>query len=138
MQTASSSLRIGAVAGLAGIGVETVRFYEKRGLIDTPPRESSGYRAYPADVVDRLRFIRRTKDLGFSLREIRELLQLRRASDVRCDEVCDRVSGKIEEIDRRIREMKRIRRALQKMHDSCAGGVLMDECGILRVLDRDL
>ncbi len=71
-------LSIGRVARRAGVGVETVRFYERQGLIEEPPRRMSGYREYDEDVVSRLGFIRRAKELGFTLKEIKELLSLRR------------------------------------------------------------
>jgi MerR family transcriptional regulator, copper efflux regulator len=68
------SMTIGKVAKGADVAVGTVRFYEREGLIQKPPRRNSGYRAYPADTVDRLRFIKRAKELGFSLKEIKELM----------------------------------------------------------------
>ena len=71
-----ASWKIGQVAKAAGIGIDAIRFYEREGLIEKPPRRSSGYRAYSPDVVQRLRFIKRAKELGFSLREISELLSL--------------------------------------------------------------
>jgi MerR family copper efflux transcriptional regulator len=70
------SLTIGRVARLAEVGVETIRFYERQGLIQEPPRRESGYRQYPKDTIQRVRFIKRAKDLGFTLKEIRELLVL--------------------------------------------------------------
>ena len=71
------ALTIGQVARQAGVGVETVRFYERQGLLDAPPRRASGYRQYAPEMVARLQFIRRAKELGFALKEIRELLSLR-------------------------------------------------------------
>ncbi len=71
-----ASWKIGQVAKAAGIGIDAIRFYEREGLIEKPPRRSSGYRAYSPDVVQRLRFIKRAKELGFSLSEISELLSL--------------------------------------------------------------
>jgi DNA-binding transcriptional MerR regulator len=76
----SASLSIGKVARRAGIGVETIRFYEREGLLAAPARRDSGYRLYPERVIGRIRFIRRAKELGFSLKEIKELLQLKRNS----------------------------------------------------------
>jgi DNA-binding transcriptional MerR regulator len=76
----SSSLTIGQVAKGAGVGVETVRFYEREGLVPAPKRRPSGYRQYPADTVRRIRFVQAAKDLGFTLKEIRELLSLRVAA----------------------------------------------------------
>ena len=81
------SLKTGQVAEAANVGVETIRFYERQKLIAEPPRSPSGYRAYPEDVIDRIRFIRQAKDLGFTLNEIRELLSLRVRSTGRCEAV---------------------------------------------------
>ena len=76
------SLTIGKVAGLAGVGVETIRFYEREGLIDEPPRRASGYRQYPMNTADRVRFIKSAKELGFTLKEIKELLSSKRLRDI--------------------------------------------------------
>ena len=81
------SITIGKVAKGAAVGVETVRFYEREGLIERPPRRDSGYRAYPAGTVDRVRFIKRAKELGFSLKEIKELMALRIAPGATCGQV---------------------------------------------------
>jgi len=71
------SMTIGKLAKRAGVGVETIRFYERKGLLPEPPRRYSGYREYPESAIDRVRFIRRAKELGFTLKEIGELLELR-------------------------------------------------------------
>src|SRR5881394_2167200 len=96
-------LSIGQVARRAGVGVETVRFYEREGLLEEPARKASGYRQYTGDVVARLRFIKRAKDLGFTLREIAELLALRSDPDNPCAEVRQRAQAKVADIDARIR-----------------------------------
>jgi DNA-binding transcriptional MerR regulator len=82
----SPSLFIGKVARRAGVGVETIRFYERQGLLTPPIRKDSGYRLYPQHVFGRIRFIRRAQELGFSLREIKELLELRRNSSAPCED----------------------------------------------------
>jgi MerR family mercuric resistance operon transcriptional regulator len=105
-------LTIGQVAHRAGLGVETVRFYERRGLIEEPPRKESGYRQYPEDVVARLRFIRRAKELGFSLKEIAELFSLRVDPDTTCAEIKRRAEAKITTMDEKISSMQGIQRAL--------------------------
>src|ERR671918_2137551 len=92
-------MTIGQVAKHAGVGVETVRFYERQGLLDAPPRRASGYRQYSQDVIRRIQFIKRAKDLGFALREIRELLSLRVDPNTPCDEVKHRAEAKIADID---------------------------------------
>lgn len=128
-------LTIGQVARRAGIGVETVRFYERRGLIEEPPRKESGYRQYPEEVVSRLRFIRRAKDLGFSLKEIAELLSLRLDSEATCDDVKARTEAKIEDIKARIQALQGMKRALAELVAACSGEGPASECPILEGLD---
>jgi MerR family transcriptional regulator, copper efflux regulator len=96
------SMTIGKVAKGTNVGIETVRFYEREGLIEKSPRRDSGYRAYPADTVDRLRFIKRAKELGFSLKEIKELLALRIAPGTTCGQIKKRAEAKIEDIEDKI------------------------------------
>src|SRR5258708_1887427 len=98
----SASLSIGKVARRAGVGVETIRFYERQGLLTPPIRKDSGYRLYPEQVLGRIRFIRRAKELGFSLREIKELQELRRNSSAPCEDVCAKAQAKIANIEGKI------------------------------------
>src|SRR5947207_4045264 len=100
-------LTIGQVARSAGVGVETVRFYERQGLLEEPARRESGYRQYPDDVVARLRFIKRAKELGFSLKEIKELLALRVDPDTTCAEVRSKAAAKIADIKEKIQALQR-------------------------------
>ena len=95
-------LSIGQVARRAGVGVETVRFYEREGLLEEPPRRASGYRQCSEQVVTRLHFIKRAQQLGFSLKEIAELLQLRVDEQTSCDEVKQRTEAKIAEVERKL------------------------------------
>ena len=95
-------MTIGRVAKLAGVGVETIRFYEREGLLNKPKRKASGYRMFDSEVVSRILFIKKVKDLGFSLKEIRELLFLRVDSKATAGEVKKRVDSKIDQIDQRI------------------------------------
>ncbi len=99
--------------------METVRFYERQGLLDEPARKASGYRQYSKDVIDRLKFIKRAKDLGFSLNEIAEVLALRSDSSMTCDEVRQFASAKIEEIVRKMEDLKRMKNALEELVTSC-------------------
>ena len=103
---------IGSVARRAGVGVETVRFYERQGLITQPPRGASSYRHYPEETVARLRFIQRAKALGFSLRDIRELLSLRVDLTGHSREVKARAQAKIADIEEKIRRSCRSKRPL--------------------------
>lgn len=105
-------LSIGQVARRAGVGVETVRYYEREGLLEEPPRRASGYRQYSEQVVKRLHFIKRAQKLGFSLKEITELLQLRVDAQTACEEVRQHAEAKIAEVDRKLIELQRMRQAL--------------------------
>ena len=104
-------MTIGQVAKLAGVGVETIRFYEREGLLNKPKRKQSGYRLFGPEVVNRIKFIKSVKELGFSLREIRELLFLRADSKGNAREVKRRIDLKIVQIDRRIEEVSALREA---------------------------
>ena len=128
-------MTIGQVAKLAGVGVETIRFYEREGLLKKPKRKQSGYRLFGPEVVDRIRFIKSVKDLGFSLKEIRELLFLRADSKGSAKEVKRRIDLKIVQIDRRIQDLKRVRSALAKVSRS-AGRGHMTETPLLDVLSK--
>jgi MerR family transcriptional regulator, copper efflux regulator len=125
---------IGQVARGAGVGVETVRFYEREGLITSPPRPSSGYRDYPPDTVARIRFIRRAKDLGFSLAEVAGLLALSARAATECDDVRQRAETKIADIDGRIRDLRAVRDALSRLASDCVPGRPAVECPILNAL----
>jgi MerR family copper efflux transcriptional regulator len=129
-----SALTIGRVAQLASVGVETIRFYEREGLITVPPRAAFGYRHYPLDTVARLHFIKRAKELGFSLKEIKELLFLRVSPEVTCDEVRARAEAKITDIEDKIRQLQRMRRALVRLAETCQGSGPVSECPILESL----
>ncbi len=128
-------LTIGQVAKRSGIGLETVRFYERKGLVEEPPRTDSGYRQYPEEVVGRIRFIRRAKELGFALKEISELLSLRVNPDTTCVDVRKQTEFKISDVEEKIRVLKGIKTALEKLAASCVGTGPTSECPILEALD---
>jgi MerR family mercuric resistance operon transcriptional regulator len=130
---ATNLLTIGQVSRHAGIGIETVRFYERQGLIREPERKASGYRLYSADVIDRLRFIKRTRELGFSLAEIEELLSLRADPSISCEEVRRRASEKIAEVEAKIADLERIRGALLAVTAACDDRTA-SECPLLEAL----
>lgn len=131
------TLTIGKVARRAGVGIDTVRFYERKGLIADPPRSDSGYRHYPEDTVARLRFIKKAKELGFSLKEIRELLSLRAQPTGSCADVRSRASKKIEDINRRIASLEAMRNALQGLVWECSSDGPRTECPILHALGSE-
>lgn len=128
-------LNIGEVASQTGITVETVRFYEKKKLIDAPLRSESGYRQYPQETVKRIRFILRAKEVGFTLKDIAELLELRREPGTSCTDIKVRASRKIEEVDKKIEDLGKIREALAGMIMKCSGNGALSECPILEELD---
>lgn len=131
-----AAITIGKVAKQAGVGVETVRFYEREGLLDEPPRRPSGYRQYPQDTVERLRFIRRAKELGFTLKEVKELLALRIAPGTTCGQIKKRAEAKVEDIEDRIRSLQRMKRALKKLTAACSGNGSVSDCPILDALEK--
>jgi MerR family mercuric resistance operon transcriptional regulator len=131
-------LTIGQVARRASIGVETVRFYERRGLLEEPPRKESGYRQFSEDVVDRLRFIRRAKGLGFSLKEIAELIALRLDPTTTCGDVRRRAKAKVADIEAKIRDLERMKQALLKLSTACKGRGPLSQCSILEALSKGL
>ena len=129
-------LSIGQVARRAEVGVETVRFYEREGLLEEPPRRASGYRQYSEQVVSRLRFIKRAKLLGFSLKEMSELLLLRVDAQTSCDEVKRRTEAKLAEVERKLVELQRMRQALLQVHTLCTGLGPTSRCPMLDALDQ--
>jgi MerR family transcriptional regulator, copper efflux regulator len=116
-----ASLPIGKVARRAGIGVETIRFYEREGLLAAPARRDSGYRLYTEGVIGRIRFIRRAKELGFSLKEIKELLQLRRNSSSTCEDIREKAEAKIANVETKIAMLKKMKQALTELSAACKG-----------------
>ena len=131
------TLSIGQVARRAGVGVETVRFYEREGLLEEPPRRASGYRQYSEQVVTRLRFIKRAQQLGFSLKEISELLLLRVDAQTSCEEVKGRTEAKIAEVERKMVELQHMRQALLQVHSLCTGPGPTSACPIRIKLRMD-
>ena len=130
-------LTIGRLAREAGVNLETVRFYERRGLLPKPPRSASGYRLFPADAARRLRFIRRAQELGFSLVEIRELLSLRVSPTAKSADVRRRAEAKIADIDAKIRTLDSMKRTLRKLTNVCEGCGPIAKCPILESLDKE-
>lgn len=133
----SAVIRIGELAKRAGVGIDTVRFYERQGLLPKPQRLASGYRAYAAADVKRLHFVRRAKALGFTLPEIRDLLAL---SDHRGDDMAalkDAATDKLAGVEARIAELQRIRAGLQALVSACPGHGALARCPILNALSED-
>lgn len=115
-------MKIGEFARRAGVNIETVRYYERRGLMPEPERRDSGYRQYREADLERLRFIRRAQELGFTLSEIEELLELRTDPQTTAAEVKARAEEKIADVSARIADLERIRHALEHLAGQCKGG----------------
>jgi MerR family mercuric resistance operon transcriptional regulator len=129
-------MTVGQVARQAGVGVETVRFYEKNGLLEEPTRRASGYREYDEETVHRLRFIQRAKELGFILSEIKELLSLR-CSDRPCNDVRERAEAKVAEIEGKVAMLLRMKEVLRRLASSCCEQGDKSRCPILETLDGE-
>lgn len=129
-------MKIGDVARQTGIGVETVRYYERRGLIAQPPKPvDGGFRAYPLETVERIHFIRQAQSLGFSLREIDELLALRTDPSTNCADVRDRALAKQRNVDDKIAQLRNMQMALQILIDACPGRGAVHLCSIMEALE---
>jgi len=131
------SLTIGRLAKEAGVNLETVRYYERQGLLPKPPRSASGYRLFPTDAARRLRFIRRAQELGFSLKEIRELLSLRVSRTTKSRDIRARTEAKIADVDAKIRSLESMKRTLRKLTNVCDRCAPLSDCPILESLDRE-
>lgn len=130
-----STLSIGQVAKLAGVGIETIRFYEREGIIKEPPRRDSGYRMYDPEIIGRLRFIKRAQELGFSLKEIAEMLSLRVKPNQNCEWVKKKAESKLEEIGRKIADLKRMQKILTEVTEACVASKPVADCPILLAFD---
>jgi len=135
-ESMQAPLRIGTVAKEAGVKVDTVRYYERRGLLSPVARRSSGYREFDSTAVRRIRFIRSAQDLGFTLEEIRELLGMRRDENATCEDVRVRAQAKVAAIDEKIRLLTRMRESLERISAECSGEGPAEDCPILEYLDR--
>lgn len=130
-----TGLKVGEVAKQAGVNLQTIHYYERRGLLPKPPRTGSNYRAYPEDTVLRVRFVKRAQELGFTLKEIKELLSLRAAPRTRCTDVRERAEAKVRDIEGKMRALQAMRKALTKLIRECSGKGPVTRCPILEALD---
>jgi MerR family copper efflux transcriptional regulator len=128
-------MTIGRLAKQAGLNIDTIRYYERNGLIPAPVRRASGYREYQSADLKRLRFILRAKDLGFSLAEIRELLSLSADRDVRG--VKRRAEEHLAQVIHKIKELQRVRRGLKTLIDACPGHGDLERCPIVAALSGE-
>ncbi len=128
-------MRIGEVAQRSGVGIETIRYYEREGLLPVPRRRPSGYRQYDTSVLARLQFVRRTKQLGFTLAEIKSLLGLWFDRSSKCVHVRDHARAKISDIESKIRTLQQMKRSLRKVIRQCESRNSLQECPLLEGLD---
>jgi len=129
-------MKIGALAKAAGVKVPTVRYYERRGIIPCPPRTAAGYRQYDHGVIDRIRFVKRAQELGFTLGEIGDLLGLRVDDRRACRAVEDVTRAKLQDVQSRIRDLQRLRNVLNRLVRSCQERTPTNDCPILEVLRK--
>ncbi len=130
-----SAMTIGRAARKAGVGVETIRFYERKGLIEQPPKPlNSGFRIYPEGTVERIRFIRQAQEIGFSLSEIDELLSLRADPSADSSDVRARAIAKRDEVERKIAHLRKIHAALDELISACPGQGALRHCSIMETL----
>ena len=131
-----TAMKIGEIAKRSGIGIETIRYYEREGLLLEPERRPSGYRQYDEATVERLAYIRRAKELGFTLAEIRELLELSFAhSD--CDHIRQRAEAKVADIESKIRSLQQMKRSLGKIVERCRVKNSTEDCPLVHKAKRE-
>jgi MerR family mercuric resistance operon transcriptional regulator len=130
------TITIGKLAKKADVNIETIRFYERKWLIPKPHRRDSGYREYSDETTKRILFIKRAKDLGFSLKEVDELLSLKITPGTTCSDVKNKAAQKIEDVEEKIKNLQRMKKALVKVTKTCSGVGPVSECPILEALEK--
>jgi Hg(II)-responsive transcriptional regulator len=128
------NLTVGKLAQAAGVGVETIRFYERRGLLAQPAKKTSGYREYPPDDVARIQFIKRAQAIGFTLKEIGELMQLEQDSAAQCGDVQQRALEKVKLVEQKIAELTRMREELTRLSACCVSDQPLSACRLINCL----
>jgi MerR family copper efflux transcriptional regulator len=133
----ATAMKIGEVAERGGVNLQTIRYYEREGLLPAPPRLASGYRLFTEDTVRRVRFIKRAQELGFTLAEIRDLLTLRVDESRSSSEVRAVAEAKIADIEAKIGSLLAMKRALTHLTSRCSGHGPASECPILESIDSN-
>jgi MerR family mercuric resistance operon transcriptional regulator len=129
-----SPVRTSELARRAGVNAETLRYYERRGLLTPPPRSEAGYRDYPPDAVSVLRFVKRAQDLGFSLAEVEDLLHLAEGGPDACDAVREAAGSKLRDLEQRLADLERMRSSLVELLERCELPPADRRCSLLRAL----
>jgi Hg(II)-responsive transcriptional regulator len=129
-------MTIGVLAKLSKVTVETVKFYEKEGVLPKPVKPSGGFRKYPEDYVSRINFVKRSQELGFTLREIKELLKLKVDKKATCNVVMKKTEGKITEVDKKIKDLQQMKKSLSKIRECCSdSSKTLEECPIFECFE---
>ncbi|MEX0769905.1 MAG: MerR family transcriptional regulator [Balneolaceae bacterium] len=137
MMNKDAQYKIGKTARLAGVNKETIRYYERRNLIQEPDRMDSGYRLFSQRHVDQIRFIKRAQELGFTLSEIEDLLNLKMDEGTTCSEIKREAEQKYQDVMSKIEDLQRIKATLTGLIDSCSGSGSIGDCSILEALDGE-
>jgi MerR family mercuric resistance operon transcriptional regulator/MerR family gold-responsive transcriptional activator of gol and ges genes len=132
----TSRLTIGQLAKTAGVNVQTIRYYERQRLLTPADRKPSGYRLYGGEALKRLRFIKNAQTLGFTLREIGDLLSLRVSSTAQCKTVQVKAQAKLRQVEVKVQDLRALARALRHLIQACQSGQTTDHCPILRTLEE--
>ncbi len=133
----SKPLNIGTLAKQAEVNIQTIRYYERRGLLPEPERTASNYRVFTGDTVRRVRFIKHAQDLGFTLNEIKELLELRASPRSCSEDVRAQAQAKIKDIEEKVRALEGMKKALSKLVRACSGRGSATECPILESMESE-
>lgn len=133
----SGALTIGAISRATGINIETIRYYERIGLLPAPPRTRGNYRAYTSAEQKRLNFVRRTRNLGFSIDEIRALLRLSDNADTDCCQVTEIAKNHLSETERKLSDLQALADELRALIAICAGGVSVVDCRIIEAFAHE-
>jgi Hg(II)-responsive transcriptional regulator len=130
-------MRTGQIANRAGVNVQTLRYYERRGLLQAPARRDSGYREYPSDAIRIVRFVKRAQELGFTLSEVEILLGLAAGGPESCDAVQELTAEKIAELDAKIASLDSMKKSLQALLDTCSRPRDQRECPLIQSIEND-
>lgn len=133
----NTTYKIGEAAQRAGVNKETIRYYERRELIPEPDRRRSGYRIFTQRHIDQIKFIKRAQDLGFTLTEIEDLLELRLDGESSCDPVRRKAEEKLEDVEQKIADLRRIKQVLNELIQECEADGTTEDCVILQAMEGE-
>ncbi len=136
MRKTERTMSIGALSKESGVGIETIRYYERIGLLTPQERKASGYRVFNSDSFKTLRFLKHAQELGFSLAEIKDLLRLRANKESRCEDVQARASKHLQDVEEKIKKLGSIQTVLSKLIRQCRSKKTSDSCPILDCFDE--